>query len=1496
MPLEINDNQLEIIKKGLDRTINNLDENFPGTNLEAPQGTADDTLTETANVEQPMSETIDYETDPVVQEETGEYINPAVEPTSDPDLNDKMEVPKIETGPTEGMMNIINEMPEEDRMDMVRDGLKNSEEMLKKAVKATESDAIETPEQKNSRVLDKSIKTITAASDTDDDGFVMETLKTFAHVVVGAGSDLVYNTVETVAGVAAMANKYAVNPLLRAVGVTASYADRQNRPTDDDTVYAFGEDGLQVGTEGFFAESSKDMMKPLEFIRVKQEDGTAAGVARGILEFVGAMATGGVLFRAVNVATKLQYAGKYAKAVKMMGQGAVADFITTNARDQRLLQWAESQGGAWATMVPDYLGAPTDEEANILSTKLKGMVEGALLGGVLDLGGVAIKRGMKPGKKLVDETMNTIEAVRNDRQIAQGAVDVVDTPELIQVKNSIKKAVGETESETMGVVGNTFKDIDDAAIIKEDMDIFKAPEVEETGIVSPMMKDTDEAVGVVKLDAEGKPVVKEAETEVPAGPASVKEKIEKQTETYRNNLKATGKTDAEIDAMGNLSDYAGQKRLDEAVKLDEVVPGRIDGEYVTEIDGYPYLNIDKINNNQAVSTMWEKAAKEANESLGAKGMSMADMERQGVKALKDVEGWIGQKAGRAFSPGEAVAARKMYIGAQNTITKLSIKAASSGSKADLAALMKAKAAYLDVTDVILRGRKATGQSLKAWDVDTGAALVHEAAGNNLGIKLLDGTQVNGARVIKTMDDMTKENFLFLNSKTANLKEALDSKGKLKKGFTVVDADNNIVDTKNIADMGIDMDAIKAAKKRALTYQETIRQGKLVDDILRNEAYDPKTQALLISDIARKAPQNLDSVIRDWADMVDAGLVKENAWTKVQPTAGKIVDDLQKIRINGMLSNPGTHITNFSTNAFVALSSTFEAGVARGLADKSLGSAVHVMSRRAAGLFMGMREGLQLALSKDLPTGGMLGDLTSGLKADSLDGLPTSAFAGSDSWFYKNIWSGFMKAVNVPGGLLQRSDVFWKAANYRGSMYVEIDDMLRRAIDAGDMAQSEYKEMFGKMLANPTKELKDKALDVAKIQTFTKDIDPNNKVASTLQDVSRSKIGSLLLPFFRTPYNITKYGFERTPGLNMFVKESRDKLLRGTRAQKAEEISKLMTGSMILGTAAVMLPDNIISGAGPKDPGQRRALEASGWQPFSIKIGNRWVSYERYQPMSMILGLGAELRDMDSAGVEGEKKDKGIIYGLSEITKMMSDATFMQGIANVINTVSKGGNPEYLVKNLASSFIPFSGAARFVSTSIDPTMRDTRVDTEQGLFGATIEHMRSTIGWNGDLPVTRDAWGREREVFQDGESGVMYGLGIRTKKAAETKLDKMVAESGVSLGMPARKINGIDLSNEQYDRFLELSGSIARERMERLVDSGVFDGKPTGPDSLFDIILKREIRSARALAKQTLLVEDVELKMRSIARLGEADPDVNSSAINQAYARSGLSSKLKRPGM
>jgi len=190
-----------------------------------------------------------------------------------------------------------------------------------------------------------------------------------------------------------------------------------------------------------------------------------------------------------------------------------------------------------------------------------------------------------------------------------------------------------------------------------------------------------------------------------------------------------------------------------------------------------------------------------------------------------------------------------------------------------------------------------------------------------------------------------------------------------------------------------------------------------------------------------------------------------------------------------------------------------------------------------------------------------------------------------------------------------------------------------------------------------------------------------------------------VPFIRTPMNFAKQWIEYSPaGLAT---------LPGSMA-KREQIGKMIVGSTVAAIGAKFALDGNTTWEAPVDPKQKELFYASGRKPFSVRVGNKWVSMMYAGPFAMALAIPAAVKyyqdESRTALTDTQMQKLGKVVASG--ARFLSGQTFLENIGNFVKFAS--GDADYsMPSNLAftaGQIIPLEGLVRWVSTMVDPVYR------------------------------------------------------------------------------------------------------------------------------------------------------------------------------------------------
>jgi hypothetical protein len=410
---------------------------------------------------------------------------------------------------------------------------------------------------------------------------------------------------------------------------------------------------------------------------------------------------------------------------------------------------------------------------------------------------------------------------------------------------------------------------------------------------------------------------------------------------------------------------------------------------------------------------------------------------------------------------------------------------------------------------------------------------------------------------------------------------------------------------------------------------------------------------------------------------------------------------------------------------------------------------------------------------------------------------------------------FGEIVRIPFRGLASTDAFFRVLNERAEAYTLA---ARQATKEGlNPATREFRERVVQIAADPPEAMQKQIEDAGLRFTFAS---PVGSLGQTLLTARRkSPLLNLIVPFVQTPINAVKEMLRYSP-LSPAVKEWRDDIRKGGVARD-KAIAEVSLGVAMGATVMTLAAADMLSGNGPVEPEKRRILLAAKWQPYSIKVGGKWYSYQRIQPLGGLLGMYADTQEIWERMTEDEQQNAMAAIGAA-FANAITNQTFLQGITNFIEAFSEPERfMERYIQNQVASFVP--GILGQTAQLTDPYRREVysildavtnRIPlASQTLlpardpFGEPIEN-KDRVGIIGPITVTTESDDKVRS------EAARLGLGVGpTRKFIELK------------DMGEDDLGRVNLTPEQRDVFAEQSGKMAYAILDQLVNSPGWDDMP-----------------------------------------------------------------------
>jgi len=458
-----------------------------------------------------------------------------------------------------------------------------------------------------------------------------------------------------------------------------------------------------------------------------------------------------------------------------------------------------------------------------------------------------------------------------------------------------------------------------------------------------------------------------------------------------------------------------------------------------------------------------------------------------------------------------------------------------------------------------------------------------------------------------------------------------------------------------------------------------------------------------------------------------------------------------------------------------------------------------------------------------------------------------------------------RAVRVPSDSLIAMDAAFKVIVTRASLY---GDALRASQGAANPGR-----FIRNFMDNPPGQAVEDATERAYRATYQNDL---GQFMSNFRNIAQSGPGTFYFTFIKSPINLVKFDWDRTPGLQALSGRLwHDLKSGGTLADDA--MARLTMSQLQAMMVWEFAKEGFITGGGPVDPALRKAWLAVH-QPYSIKTSTGWVPYLGAAPATMPIALVADIAQI------ADQLDSNSLEQLS----MAAAFSFMRNVANRTSwrtmselvDVAQGRmeGERWTRRNtvaLAGPALAFLTGGSIVSSTeaiTDPVMRDARTLYEQ--------YAKRVPGYSENVSPLRDGYGDPiipPTAIGTPWFGYMHPLvpKLRPHETDPVKLEGARVQATLPsfpdfVGMPPRddldisnplpgSTNvGVGITSAQRDRWQQLYRNVIRhpdEGLAALINSEEYKSWPLARQRAE---FNAAVADAKALARENLLIEDVEL--------------------------------------
>jgi flagellum-specific peptidoglycan hydrolase FlgJ len=352
------------------------------------------------------------------------------------------------------------------------------------------------------------------------------------------------------------------------------------------------------------------------------------------------------------------------------------------------------------------------------------------------------------------------------------------------------------------------------------------------------------------------------------------------------------------------------------------------------------------------------------------------------------------------------------------------------------------------------------------------------------------------------------------------------------------------------------------------------------------------------------------------------------------------------------------------------------------------------------------------------------------------------------------------------------------------------------------------------------------------------------------DISRGAI-SQVLPFVKTPANITAQGFGMSPiglaGVAEALANRRNlrpeqlgqqTLLAEQRLARATIGTAIFGGFYALGMGALTGGKSSLTGA--YDPAEASTYP-QGYREWSMAVsdpasGNTYyVPFQNFGPAGVPMAMAAIMSD-------AHRHDKTVL-DQGEMTKASTaigqyilDNTFLQGLSDTVNVLHDPTRygPQF-VQGLVASYGPYSAMGRQVQRAMSVASRNPH-DGWQGLVDALAANYP---GVSSLVPEATNALGEPRTQGISGAAA--FALPIRADISRDEPTLKILRDNSIAIPNEPKALNviggSIELSEAEQDQLKRARGAAIIQGVQAVSGTAAYQRADVG---LRNEMLKREL--------------------------------------------------------
>ena len=534
---------------------------------------------------------------------------------------------------------------------------------------------------------------------------------------------------------------------------------------------------------------------------------------------------------------------------------------------------------------------------------------------------------------------------------------------------------------------------------------------------------------------------------------------------------------------------------------------------------------------------------------------------------------------------------------------------------------------------------------------------------------------------------------------------------------------------------------------------------------------------------------------------------------------KLLDTHNEFWINGILSGVKTHVVNITSNTINTLAMPLNQIVGGALRRDTQGIKDGIAMYR--GLTTQFADSMYLAM-RAFKTDTAILDPGKGTNEMWGRAISSANYKLDEHSFLGHGVDFLGKVIRFPGRFLTAEDEFFKSINYRAKLKVNASNEAQDIVAAGKLTQGPAVEKWveARFQAALSSAQQDKnALQYAQQATFTSKLDSidtwsgNRSFGAGLQTLASNHpiLRGTVLPFIKVPTNIMRSFTDHSLLASLTKRFHADVAAGGERANLA--IGKLATGNLLAVGAVTLAIEGHLTGAAYGDKDMQARQRESGWQPYSIPVGEgankKYISFARLDPWGGMFGLVADFYQTAHHIDEQSRHDFATAITLA-VANNISNKSYLQGLVELSSLIGTGYNKESAVERFIQQRL-----GSYVPSYANLWSGNEEIKALRTWYDGVLA---KTPGYSSTVEARRDYLSGEKSVAPDGypwNAINPFTVSPSKNNPVRDELQRLTLSSAESkFAPPNTKLGTIDLTQIKnakgqtaYDRWNELIGTL-----------------------------------------------------------------------------------------